>query len=95
MQRVNEASFFEVTTSRSCEDVNGFHNVTFGPGGKAIIYSCSMFGYDSRFQPLKAFSTFSTFVGHFFKWAREPQVKLRQVVYEVSSRSKYGTFENE
>ena len=37
MQRVNEASFFEVTTSRSCEAVNGFHNVTFGPGGKAII----------------------------------------------------------
>ena len=42
MQRVNEASFFEVTTSRSCEDVNGFHNVTFGKGGKAII-SCSVF----------------------------------------------------
>ena len=42
VQRVNEASFFEVTTSRSCEDVNGFHNVMFGPGGKAII-SCSVF----------------------------------------------------
>ena len=42
VQRVNEASFFEVTTSRSCEAVNGFHNVTFGPGGKAII-SCSVF----------------------------------------------------
>ena len=42
VQRVNEASFFEVTTSRSCEHVNGFHNVTFGPGGKAII-SCSVF----------------------------------------------------
>ena len=42
LQRVNEASFFEVTTSRSCEDVNGFHNVKFGPGGKAII-SCSVF----------------------------------------------------
>ena len=37
VQRVNEASFFEVTTSRSCEAVNGFHNVTFGPDGKAII----------------------------------------------------------
>ena len=22
-------------------------------------------------------------VGHFFKWAREPEVKLRHVVYEV------------
>ena len=41
VQRVNEASFFEATTSRSCEDVNGSHNVTFGPGGKAII-SCSV-----------------------------------------------------
>ena len=61
MQRVNEASFFEVTTSRSCEDVNGFHNVTFGPGGKAIIYSCSVFGYDSWFQSLKAFSAFESF----------------------------------
>ena len=42
VQRVNEASLFEVTTSRSCEDVNGFHNVMFGPGGEAMI-SCSVF----------------------------------------------------
>ena len=42
VRRVNEASFFEVTASRSCEAVSGFHNVTFGPGGKAII-SCSVF----------------------------------------------------
>ena len=42
MQRVNEASLFEVTTSTSCGDVNGFHNVMCGPGGKAII-SCSVF----------------------------------------------------
>ena len=42
VQRLNEASLFEVTTSRSCEDVNGFHNVMFGPGGEAII-SCSVF----------------------------------------------------
>ena len=42
LQRVNEASFFEVITSRSCEAVNRFHNVTFGPGGKAMI-SCSLF----------------------------------------------------
>ena len=81
MQRVNEASFFEVTTSRSCEDVNGFHYVTFGQGGKVII-SCSVFRDDSWFQPLKAFSFFP-FVGHFFKRAREPDVKLRYVVYEV------------
>ena len=42
VQRVNEASLFEVTTSRSCEDVNGFHDVMFGPGGEAIIF-CSVF----------------------------------------------------
>ena len=42
VQRVNEASFFEMTTSRSCEDVNGFHNVMFGLGVKAIT-SCSVF----------------------------------------------------
>ena len=42
VQRVKEASFFEVTTSRSREDVNGFHHVTFGPGGKPVI-SCSVF----------------------------------------------------
>ena len=42
VQRVNEASFFEVKTSWSCEDVNGFYSVMFGPGGKAII-SCSVF----------------------------------------------------
>ena len=85
---VNEASFFEVTTSRSCEDVNGFHNVTFGPGGKAIIYFCSVFRYDSWFQPLKAFSAFGSFSSVcrsaiFFKRAREPEVKLCHVVYEV------------
>ena len=42
LHRVNEVWFLEVTTSRSCEAVNGFHNVTFGLGGKAII-SCSVF----------------------------------------------------
>ena len=88
VQRVNEALFFEVTTSRSYEDVNGFHNVTFGPGGKAIIYFCSVFRYDSWFQPLKLklsrfLGVFAPFVGHFFKRAREPEVKLRHVVYEV------------
>ena len=60
MQRVNEASVFEVTTSRSCETVNGFQNVTFGPGGKAII-SCSVFRQYSWFQLLKAFSALGSF----------------------------------
>ena len=35
--QINEASLFEVTTSKSCDNVNGFHNVMFGPVGKAII----------------------------------------------------------
>ena len=42
VQRVKEVSFFELTTSRSREDVNGFHHVTFGPGGKPVI-TCSVF----------------------------------------------------
>ena len=86
MQRVNEASFFEVTTSRSCEDVNGFHNVTFGPGGKAIIYFCSVFRYDSWFQPLKAFSAFGSFspvCRPCFWTGAGTWGKLRHVVYEV------------
>ena len=37
VQRVNEASFFEVTTSRSCEGVSGFHNVMFGPGNNVLL----------------------------------------------------------
>ena len=85
MQRVNKASFFEVTTSRSCEDVNGFQNVTFDRSGEATI-SCSVFRYDSWFQPLKDFSAFGSFspvCRPFFKQAREPEVKLRHVVYEV------------
>ena len=44
MHRVNEASFFEVTTSSSCEDVSGFHNVTFGPGGIRQYYPAQCFG---------------------------------------------------
>ena len=35
-KRVTEVSVFEVTTSRSHTFVNGFHYVTFGPGGKPI-----------------------------------------------------------
>ena len=44
---------------------------------------------------------FLPFVGHFFKRAREREIKLRHVFTKFdwsvifSSRSKYGTFENE
>ena len=88
MQRVNEASFFEVTSSassRSCEDVNGFHNVMFGPGGKAII-SCSVFGKIPGFNLSKLSrlsGVFSPICRPLFKRAREPEVKLRHVVYKV------------
>ena len=88
MQRVNEASFFEVTTSRSCEDVNGFRNVKFGPGGKAIIDSWLLSVW-VRFlvSTFESFLGFWEFFSHlsaiFFKLAREPEVKLHHVVYEV------------
>ena len=34
-------------------------------------------------KAFSAFGSFPPFVGHFFKRAREPEVKLRHVVYEV------------
>ena len=87
MERVNEASFFEVTTSRSCEDVNGFHNVMFGPGGKAIISCFNSVGVrflDSTFESFLGFREFSPcLLAIFFKRARKPEVKLRHVVCEV------------
>ena len=99
MQRVNEASFFEVTTSRSCEDVSGFHNVTFG---KNILLSVLVRFLVSTFESFLGFREFfPRLSGIFFKRAREPEGKLRHVVTKFdwsvisSSRSKYGTFENE
>ena len=64
MQRVNEASVFEVTTSTSCKDINGFHNVMFGPGGKPLI-SCLVFG-KLRFLVLtfESFLIFREFLPH-------------------------------
>ena len=83
VQRVNEASFFEVTTSRSCKDINGFHNVMFSPGGKAII-SCSVSKWVrflvSTFESFLGFQEFSPRLSAiFFKRALE----LHHVVYEV------------
>ena len=94
----------QVTTSRSCEAVNGFHNATFGPGGKAII-SCSVFRQYSWFQPLKAFSAFRSFspsLSAIFLSGRG-DLKENYVMFFTkfdwsvisSKRSKYGTFENE
>ena len=83
VQRVNEALFFEVTTLRSCKAVNGFHSVTFGPGGKAII-SVSVIFLVSTFKSFLSFQEFfPPFVGYFSKRAREPEGKLCHIVYEV------------
>ena len=82
MQRVNEASFFEVTTSRSCEAVNGFHNVTFGPGGKAIIYillSVSVIFLVSTFEIFRGFREFFPRLSAIFLSGRGNL----NVVYEV------------
>ena len=104
MQRVNEASFFEVTTSRSCEDVNGFHNVTFGLGGKAIIsFSVGSVRFlVSTFESFLSFQEFFPRLSAIFLSGRgnvnENYVTLfTQLDWSVvsSSLSKYGTFENE
>ena len=61
----------------------------FSPG---LIYILSFLGLREFFSRLSR---------HFFKRAREPEGKLRHVVTKFdwsvisSSRSKYGTFENE
>ena len=83
VQRVNKASFFEVTTSRSCEDVKGFYNVTFGLGGKATTSCVSVRFLVSTFESFLGFLSFPPFVRHFFQQAREPEVKLHHVVYKV------------
>ena len=57
VQRVNEASFFEVTTSRSCEDVSGFHNVMFGPGNNVLL-SVSVRFLVSTFESFLGFREF-------------------------------------
>ena len=83
MQRVNEASFFEVTTSRSCEDVSGFHNVMFGPGNNVLL-SVSVRFLVSTFESFLGFREFfPRLPAIFFKRAREPELKLRHVVYKV------------
>ena len=101
MQRVNEASFFEVTTSWSCEDVNGFHNVMFGPGGNNILLSVSVRFLLSTFESFLGFREFFPHLSAiFFKRAREHEVKYVTLFTKFdwsvisSSLSKYGTFEN-
>ena len=69
VQRVNEASFFEVTISRSCEDVNGFHNVMFGPGNNVLL-SVSVRFLVSTFESFLGFQEFFPVSRPFFSIER-------------------------
>ena len=98
VQRVNEASLFEVTTSRSCEDVSGFHNVMFGPGNNVLL-SVSVRFLVSTFESFLGFREFFPRLPAIFLSGRgnlkENCVTLfTKFDWSVisSSRSKYGTF---
>ena len=92
-----------MTTSRSCEAVNGFHNVTFGLGGKAIIsFLVSVIFLVSTFESFLGFREFFPRLSAIFLSGRgnlkENYVTLfTKFDWSVisSSRSKYGTFEIE
>ena len=63
VQRINEVSFFEVTSSRSCEDINGFHNVM---KGNNILLSVLVRFLVSTFESFLGFREyFPPFVGHY------------------------------
>ena len=86
MQRVNEALFFEVTELQEAAKTSKGVKMLCLAQVVRQQYPAQCFGKIPGFNPLKAFSafrSFSPFVGHFFKRVREPQVKLRHVVYEV------------
>ena len=81
-----------MTTSRICEAVNGFHNVTFGPGGKAK-YPAQCFGNIPGF--LEFFSRLSAIFLNGRGNLKENYVMLfTKFDWSVisSSRSKYCTF---
>ena len=83
VQRVNEASFFEETTSRSWEAVSGFRNVMFGLGNNVLL-SVSVRFLVSTFESFLGFREFfPRLPAIFFKREREPELKLRHVVYKV------------
>ena len=85
VQRVNEASLFEVTE---------LHEVARTSKGFIMLpltrvvrqYPAQCFGKIPGFNLSKLSrlsGVFPPFVGHFFKRARQPEVKPRHVVYEV------------
>ena len=52
--------------------------------GNNILFSVSVIFLVSTFKSFLGFREFfPQFVGHFFNWTREPEGKLRHVVYEV------------
>ena len=85
MQRVNEASFFEVTELREVARTSmGF--IMFRLAQVVRQYPAQCFGRIPGFNLSKLSRLWGVFprsVGHFFKRAREHEVQLRHVVYEV------------
>ena len=85
MQRVNEASLFEVTELQEVARTSkGFIML---PLTRVVRqYPAQCFGKIPGFNLSKLSrrsGVFPPFVGHFFKRARQPEVKPRHVVYEV------------
>ena len=85
MHRVNEASLFEVTELQEVARTSkGFIVLRLAWVVRQYLAQC--FGKIPGFNLSKLSrlsGVFPPFVGHFFKRAREPEVKLRHVVYEV------------
>ena len=85
VQRVNEASFFEVTELREVARTSvGF--IMFRLAQVVRQYPAQCFGKIPGFNLSKLSrlsGVFPSSVGHFFKRAREHEVKLHHVVYEV------------
>ena len=85
MQRVNEASLFEVTELQEVARTSkGFRMLRLARVVRQ--YPAHFFGKIPGFNLSKLSrlsGVFPPFVGHFFKRAREPEVKPRYVVYEV------------
>ena len=103
MQRVNEASLFEVTELQEVVRTSkGF--IMLRLARVVRQYPAQCFGKipGLNLSKLSRLSgVFPPFVDHFFKRAREPEVKYVTFFTKFdwpvisSSRSKYGTFENE
>ena len=85
MQRVNEASLFEVTELQEVARTSkGFIMLRLARVVRQYPAHCfgKIPGFNlSKLSPLSG--VFAPFVGHFFKRVREPKVKLCHVVCEV------------